>query len=174
MSTQTLTFLDADHQDTIGIYLYRIIQNNSVIFRRPINNCYFQVSGIMPACVFFFLQLVSELAMHIKCYWLGGNPEQWVLRVLALRHCHSGCIYIPMGDFVGMVLNPWNCLSHSCYSYWLTGSRCFKMQCCTFLSFLSVGFFFFFFIPPVPRNPYFLKKIVSRGLLYSSGENMKK
>lgn len=66
MSTETLTFLDADRQDTIGIHLYKIIQHNSVIFRSAINNCYFQVSGVMSACVFFFLPLVSELAMHLQ------------------------------------------------------------------------------------------------------------
>lgn len=66
MSTETVTFLDADHQDTIGIYPYKIIQHNSVVFRRAIDKCCFQVSGLVPAHVFFFLQLVSELAMHIK------------------------------------------------------------------------------------------------------------
>lgn len=66
MSSETLTFLDADNQDTIGIYLYKIIQCNSVVFRRAIDNCYFQVSGVMPAHVFFFLQRVSDLAVHVK------------------------------------------------------------------------------------------------------------
>lgn len=93
-------------------------------------------------CFFFFLpQLLSELAMHnkVSLSW-GGNPEQWVLRVLVLHHCHPGYIWIPTGDFVGMVLNPWSCLFHSCHSYWLTGSQYFAS--CKFF-FCLVGCFFF-------------------------------
>lgn len=92
-------------------------------------------AGIMPGYIIFFLQLVSEWRRHINFHWLGGNPDQWVLRVLTLHQSRPDYICLAVGNSHGTIPYPRGCLFHVCGLSWLTGTKCFVSFVISFCNF---------------------------------------